>query len=430
VINLQKLRQDIFHLGAGEAVSRLANIATIMLLGHRYGVAVLGVYALALSLNQYQQPLIDFGARHVGARLLAAYPQCAGAIVRCVQRRRMSMTGAVLPLFLLYTAFAKLPWEMKAFLCTFTLSGALYVMSLEWAAWGREELHLVGAAKAIVPLCILASVVFTKASSGLILWWAAAGNAIGFLLLAAVFCAWRRGRLGHHAGAPIPRAIGEALAWRRTSVLGLAWLCNLAFNSIDVLMLGIMCDSRQVGLYGAAYRILNQVLATYYLWTLAIYPRLARQNGNERLLMLRPRILVSLIGCGTGIALAIALLRRPLLTLMFGDEFRTAGPLLLVLAWSIPLDFMTSYLSNAYIAWGMEKSILASMAMAACTNVALNLAFIPRFGAKAAAANTLLSYVVFLLALACAARRVKELGRTADSTVLLPSRVPAIADSL
>jgi O-antigen/teichoic acid export membrane protein len=91
---------------------------------------------------------------------------------------------------------------------------------------------------------------------------------------------------------------------------------------------------------------------------------------------------------------------------------------------------MTSYLSNAYIAWGMEKSILASMAMAACTNVALNLAFIPRFGAKAAAANTLLSYVVFLLALACAARRVKELGRTADSTVLLPSRVPAIADSL
>jgi len=54
--------------------------------------------------------------------------------------------------------------------------------------------------------------------------------------------------------------------------MGLAWLGNLAFNSIDMLMLGVMSNPRQVGLYSAAYRVLNQVLVAYYLLTQSLYP--------------------------------------------------------------------------------------------------------------------------------------------------------------
>ena len=62
---------------------------------------------------------------------------------------------------------------------------------------------------------------------------------------------------------------------------------------------------------------------------------------------------------------------------MFGHQFLPATLLLLLLAWAIPFDFLTSYLSNAYIAWGMEKKILVCTVVAAGSNVVLNLIWIP-----------------------------------------------------
>jgi len=410
---LRGLFKSIFHLGSGELVGRLANVATVVLLGHRYGVVVLGVYALAQSVTQYLQPLIDFGLRHVGARLLALYPQAARDIVDRVQRRRLGMAAVVLPLVLLYSKCTKLPVEMKIFLFAFSAVGALYAISLDWAAWGQEKLHLVGFAKSAVPLSILAFVAVGRPPGERVLWCAVAGNAFGFLLQGALSWVWwrrQRSRPAHHG---TPSAVQEGLAWQRTSIMGLAWLCYLAFNTIDILMLGLMSNPEQVGLYSAAYRVLNQVLATYYLLTQVLYPRFARYGIEHRARMLRARILLPLLGVGILMAAAISASRRTVLAIVFGHGFLAAGPLLLLLAWSIPLDFMTSYLSNAFIAWGMEKKILLCTGIGAASNIVLNLAFIPSQGARGAAVNTLLSYAILFGALCFVGRTAKELAASA-----------------
>jgi PST family polysaccharide transporter len=192
--------------------------------------------------------------------------------------------------------------------------------------------------------------------------------------------------------------------------MGVAWFCNLAFNTIDMLMLGVMSDAHQVGLYSAAYRIMNQVLFTYYLLTSVLYPRLARQDVYQRVRALRPAILLSLVGVGAVFAVILAFASREVLLIVFGRQFLAATLLLSLLAWAIPLDFLTSYLSNAYLAWSMEKKVLVCTAIAAGSNVVLNLIWIPRYGATAAAINTLISYVVYLACLYVTARRAKELS--------------------
>ncbi len=398
-IPFRGLFKNVFRLGAGEFLSRLYGIATAVLLGHRYGVVVLGVYALAQSLNQYVQPLIDFGLRQVGARLLAWHPQAASDIVRGVQRRRLGAAVLVLPLIALYAAYAKVPVEMKIFLFAFSAVGALYAISLDWVAWGQERLYLLGLARSVVPLSILVFLSIGRSPGERVLWWAVAGNAFGYLLQGAIFWTWWRRQPSQPADGETRDAIRESLTFRRTRIMGLAWLCNLAFNTIDVLMLGLMSNPEQVGLYGAAYRVLNQVLVTYYLLTQVLYPRFARHRTEDRALMLRARILLPLFGVGVALALVVSVSRRAVLTIMFGHQFLAACPLLLLLAWSIPLDFLTSYLSNAFIAWGMEKKILLCTGIAALSNVVLTLACIPRYGARGAAVNTLLSYSIFLTAL-------------------------------
>ena len=409
-IPFRGLFKNMLRLGSGELLSRLCGIATAILLGHRYGVVILGVYALAQGLNQYVQPLIDFGLRQVGARLLALYPHAASDIVGRVQRRRLGTAILVLPLIATYAVFAELPAELKIFLFAFSAVGALYAISLDWVAWGQERLYLLGLARSVVPLSIFICLMIGRSPGRRVLWWAVGGNAFGYLLQGAIFLMWWRRQPSRPVSGETLDAVRESLVWRRTRIMGLAWLCNLAFNTIDILMLGLMSNPEQIGLYGAAYRVLNQVLVTYYLLTQVLYPRFSRHRVEDRARMLRVGILLPLLGVGILLAVVVSVSRRMVLTIMFGHQFLAACPLLLLLAWSIPLDFMTSYLSNAFIAWGMEKKVLLCTAIGAASNIVLNLALIPRYGARGAAINTLLSYAIFLTALCFVGRTVKQLA--------------------
>ncbi|HEY4930983.1 MAG TPA: polysaccharide biosynthesis C-terminal domain-containing protein [Terriglobales bacterium] len=412
-----QLLRNIFQLGSGEFLARLFGVLTVIFLGHKFGVVILGVYALAQMISQCLQPLIDFGLRHVGARLMARFPRSASEIMHRVQRRRLGMAAAAVPLFLCYAALARLPLDMRVFLALFAGISALYALSLDWAAWGREQLRLVGLAKAIVPGSVLLCLVIATGSQH-VLAWLLIGNLFGYSLQAIVFWTWwKRHQLAIGEQERGVAAIGEALQWRRTSIMGLAWLGNLAFATIDMLMLGILSGPDQVGLYSAAYRILGQVLMTYYLLTNVLYPQLARQAVDERLRMLRPRILLALFAAGSALAALLAVSRAPVLTLLFGRAFLKSAPLLLVLACAIPLDFLVTYLNSAYIAWSMERKVLVCAVVAATSNVLLNLIGIPRYGAMAAAVNTVISYAIYLACLAIAGRRAKELQHAKlDST--------------
>lgn len=408
---MRQIARNILHLGSGEMLARLCSITIIILLGHRYGVFVVGVYSLGMTVAYYLQPVIDFGLQHIGARLMARHPQSGSEILHRVQRRRLLMAGAAVPLVIIYALVAKLPPDMKVWLAVFSATGALYALSLDWAAWGREHLRMVGLSRSLVPFFILFAVLAGRPSGRQALWWAMAGNAAGFLLQATVFRAWwNRHRPSESGTVDNLSEIEEELAWRRTSIMGAAWLTNMAFHSVDILMLGAMANPEQVGLYSAAYRLLNQVLVTYYLLTNVLYPKLSRQTIEDRIRMLRPRFLLPLFGVGVILAMGLVMVRGGLLTIFFGHQFLAAASLLFVLAWCIPLDFLTSYLSIAYIAWGMEKRVLLCTTVAAASDIVLNLIWIPVYGARAAAVNTVISYVVFLTSLSLARRSAKELA--------------------
>ena len=424
----RQLIRNVARLASGEIPARLCGIATLLLLAHRAGVVIVGIYALAQSMVQYSYPFIDFGMRHVGARLMARYPLAGRQIMEQVQKRRVLMGAVIVPFLLAYASLTNVPRDAKLFLFFFSAISCLYAVSLEWAAWGKEHMALVGWGRVIVPGSVLLFLLLGSGSQRY-LWWMVLGNAFGYGLQGMIFWYWwRRHRLSEERSIP-EQVVRESLAWKRTSIMGLAWLCNLAFNTIDMLMLGVMSNPHQVGLYSAAYRTMNQVLITYYLLIQTLYPRLARQDAEQRMRALRPGILLPLLLTGSAIALALSASGRWVLAIVFGDRFVPATLLLALLAWAIPLDFLTSYLSNAYIAWSMEKKVLICTAVAAASNVALNLIWIPAYGATAAAVNTLISYAIFLGALALAGRYVSTLARRAQSPAVLEPETSRQASS-
>jgi O-antigen/teichoic acid export membrane protein len=153
--SVRQLVRSMLRLASGEIPARLFGIATLLLLARRSGVVVVGIYALAQSMVQYAYPFIDFGLRHVGARLIAKCPQAGREIVQRVQRRRLLMAIAIFPFLLAYAALANVPLKFRIFIFVFSAISCLYAVSLEWAAWGKEHLRLVGFSQMIVPGCIL-----------------------------------------------------------------------------------------------------------------------------------------------------------------------------------------------------------------------------------------------------------------------------------
>ncbi len=153
------------QLGAGEIVARLASISSIILLGHLYGAIALAAFALGQALTLYLQPAIDFGLRHIGARLVAVYPDALAAIIQRIQRRRIGMAAAALPILLIYAFSTDLSHSMRIFVFLFSAMGGFYALSLDWAAWGLGDLQVVGFARAIVPVSILACLLAGIASS-------------------------------------------------------------------------------------------------------------------------------------------------------------------------------------------------------------------------------------------------------------------------
>src|ERR1700751_6076843 len=97
ISSLRPIVRNIVRLASGEIPARLCGITVLLLLARTSGVVIVGVYALTQSMAQYSYPFIDFGLRHVGARLIAKHPQAGREIVARVQRRRMLMACAIVP---------------------------------------------------------------------------------------------------------------------------------------------------------------------------------------------------------------------------------------------------------------------------------------------------------------------------------------------
>jgi O-antigen/teichoic acid export membrane protein len=389
---------SIAHLGSGEFVGRLCAIATLAILGHRYGATVVGIFALAQGVAQYLQPLIDFGLRHTGARLVAKYPGAISFIVRSVQLRRGTMLLVALPMVVTYVFYLRVDLRYKFFILGFAACACLYALSLDWLAWGKERFRLVAFSRAVGPVAVLVFLIFGSSSINPLAF-LFAGNALGQLLLVLITWLWWRSERQQGSQKTELIEIEAALRFRRTVILGFALLSNMAFNTVDILLLGVFSSPAEVGIYSAAYRIFNQALLMYYLLTQSLYPRFAKLPEPERKQMLRPPILIALFACGGVLTILFILTGKAIIALLFGPLFANSYPLLSVLAFSIPMDFITSYLSTAYVAWGMERQVLVCTATGAITNIGLNVAFMPLYGAKGAAITTVVSYLVFLVSL-------------------------------
>jgi len=422
-----RLAKNSGWLLAEKAVRWAAALIVGVWLARYLGPTSYGQLGYALALAGLWGGLATLGVDNLVVRELVRQPEERRAILATALGLRL-IGGGLAAIGAIATAwFLRGSGDLAVILTALTSLGVLWAVGETFDGWFQAELRADLAVRART----LALLLVTAGRIALIL---AHASVVAFAalaaletLLAAIALAWAARR----AGVPVPRP-QLAGAWTGR-LLRECWpniianLAVMAYMRLDRVLLGELADERSVGLYSAAASLVE----VWYVVPIALvtsatplFTRL-RTEDPARYPADLARFARLLAGLGLAMALPLTLAAPWVLPLLFGEAFRAAVPVLMILPWGlvlIGLGVAVSpwYLNERLLALAMWRHLLGMI-----VGVALHFVLIPRWGTAGAAVATVAAFATaHVLGNALDARTRPILRLQLRALFLLPPRSP------
>ena len=180
--------------------------------------------------------------------------------------------------------------------------------------------------------------------------------------------------------------------WRRLFVtalpLGIALVLNTVYFRLDALLLSVMKGSRDVGIYGVAFRFSEMLIPFALYFVTSVFPLLAAAVGRGDLHDLRglsQRAFDVVVVAAAPVVFGAVAIAPEIVHAIGGDAFADAALPLRIVAAGMGFTFVNALLGHVLVALDRQRDALWLNAGALVLNLALNLALIPPYGYTAAA---------------------------------------------
>lgn len=355
--------------------------------------------------------LMSLGLDGIVVRELVRYPQQENSIIGSAILLRFF--GAFLALLLSVTTYLVIrPDDRSGVLLVFLVAGsglfqAFNVIDLQFQARNLPRFSVVARSAAFF---VVSAIRIT-----LLLLGAPLIAFISVILAEAVLAATALLLLYLRQGGRPNRWIVSAESCR--SLLSDSWpmilsgLSIAVYMKIDQVMLGEMGGEQAVGLYAAATKlseiwyILPTVLVT------ALFPTVIKTREQDEGLYYRrlERLFALMAALSIGVAVPVTLLAGPIVTILLGQHYLSAAPILSIHIWAAFFVFYGVVQGAWDIAENLTRLALMRVFCGAVLNVGLNLWLIPLHGALGAAVATVIAQAtaaVFMNLLHSRTRRI------------------------
>lgn len=176
-------------------------------------------------------------------------------------------------------------------------------------------------------------------------------------------------------------------------VSGASWLM---MQYVDVLILGLLRPTSEVGVYDAAYSLASLVMVVSSTFAFLFLPMFSKLEAAGRLaemdrfykIVTKWMVFVTLPP-----VVVLLVLPGPILTLVFGSSYATGSTAFSVVLLGFLFSIVAGNTNESIIALGDTRILLLGNVAALGLNVAANVLLVPRLGIVGAALATLLSYV-------------------------------------
>jgi len=175
--------------------------------------------------------------------------------------------------------------------------------------------------------------------------------------------------------------------------MGLATILGLIHFKVDTILLSVMKPAADVGIYGAAYRIFENLIIIPGIFVGLLFPRLSELylQDSEGLRRVFQKAIDLLLMAVLPTIVIFYFLSPYLIETMAGPQFAPAHLALRILLASLFATFLVSLFSYLCIASKKQKILIYLWAAFSLLNILLNLLFIPLFSYKGAALTTVVT---------------------------------------
>jgi O-antigen/teichoic acid export membrane protein len=198
------------------------------------------------------------------------------------------------------------------------------------------------------------------------------------------------------------RLRGSRARWgpllRVGGTVGLAGILVTFYVKLDQILVLEYAGSRQAGLYGAAYRILDQVQFIPAAVMTTLFPLIASSYPahKDRVRSLLQTTANYLALASLPILSFTIVASHSIVVLLFGDQFSEAGPALPILMGAFVSISFGYLVGNMVVVLELQRRFLVFSALGLFLNATLNIILIPPYGFMAAAWITLLTEVTVM----------------------------------
>ncbi|MEU3089661.1 flippase [Streptomyces massasporeus] len=416
--------RTIVVLGVTEVIGKLSMVLLFIGAARILGVADFGAFAYALAVGALATLIPLWGYDTIVVQRASAEPKRLRALLAQLIVMRTVLVVLVLAIICAVTLGFSRTSDTRT-----TVAGLLVVAAVVLdtytegyrsaaAAMQRQNtiavVHLLQ--RLLTAAWVLTALLLDTGLLGLAVAYAA-GTAVG--PVAAMLLLRRQGVRADWGTV----SVGSLVRLNRgTWMIGLETVVSMALFRLDMLFVGWLVNNRAVGVYAAAYRLLETAVFVCWVVARAVFPLMAADPRPHRVRRNTER--------GIGVLAAVflpymtVLLCRghDVLLLLYGEQFADAGTGMLRWLAPAPLLFGLVYLvTDSLTAAGPTLRVLTGAVIALAVNVVLNLLLIPHYGATAAAFVTSLSYAVEAVVLVFLGQ--SRVGRPRLSRTALPAVV-------
>ncbi|MEO6875271.1 MAG: flippase [Opitutaceae bacterium] len=409
----------------GERMLRLGvSFGIIGLLARHLGPEGFGTLNYAIGLAVLFTALATLGLDTVVVRELVRSPAQTDAILGTAFVLRL--VGAIVAIIALGLCA---PWLVAGTHALLPLV-AITSLALVWQAfevidlWFQKHLQSRHTVVAKLAALIISSAVklVLIARAAPLAWFCWAFVLDGLLYAAALVLVYRQqgGRLGSwNFSRPLARTLLHT-AWPLITA-GLLISFYLRLDQILVLRL---LGARELGFYTAASKVAEIWIAVSAFVLTSVFPLLAARHvlGTERFLRDLQFAFDVMTGLGYIIAVSVTLAAPTLIPLVFGENYRPAGRVLAVLAWSAPFIFSGGIRAHYFMLEGTTIYHNWSALLGIAANAALAYWLLPWLGAPGAAAAVVVSSALSAWVSSYIFPRLRDCGRLQTIALLLPVR--------
>jgi O-antigen/teichoic acid export membrane protein len=220
----------------------------------------------------------------------------------------------------------------------------------------------------------------------------------------------------------------------RSWPLALTIIFNLIYLKTDTILLSIINRPSkigiiaEVGLYGAAYKVIEVLVTFPFIFAGIILPILTLQwaeNNKQKFFSVLQKAFDTMAIFAIPLIIGTYFLAKDIVVLMAGEDFAPAGPILRLLIIAAAVIFLGTMFSHAIIAIHKQAKIIFCYLFVAVSSVMGYLIFIPRFSYFGAAWVTIYSEtMIALLMMAVVWRHTRFLPKL---TILFKSTLASIA---